>query len=165
MKDADLLLELILQMSLRDGNYIDVQPALLSCEGLLVTGRLINQVIEEHAPVALSIGGLATGAISLAVAAACASNGVRSAFWVRKDPKGRERLPWFAGHPVGPVVLVDDVVRTGRSLMRAVEHVRKQGVFVVLAVGLVDMEECAMSLLTSHKVPYTFVYSKRNCCL
>jgi orotate phosphoribosyltransferase len=165
MRDVLLLLQLIRQLSIRDGGYLDIQPALLDPEGIALVGGLIEDIIEERAPAAMSVGGLATGAIPLAVAASLASRGRRRAFWVRKDPKGRERLPWFAGHPVGPVVLVDDVVRTGRSLLKAAEQVRKQGSFVALAIGVVDMGVGSIPMLTNYQLPYTFLYSKSGCDL
>jgi orotate phosphoribosyltransferase len=62
-------------------------------------------------------------------------------FSVRKEPKGHGRGAWVEGTRLGPddrVVVVEDVVSTGASLLRAVERIRDLGADVVAATALLD---------------------------
>jgi orotate phosphoribosyltransferase len=62
-------------------------------------------------------------------------------FSVRKEPKGHGREAWVEGYRPKEgdrVVIVEDVVSTGASLLRAVEKVREFGVEVVAATALLD---------------------------
>src|SRR5262249_2615704 len=62
-------------------------------------------------------------------------------FSIRKEAKGHGRGAWVEGARLQPgqsVVLLDDVVSTGASLLRAAERVRELGVEVVAATTLLD---------------------------
>ena len=64
-------------------------------------------------------------------------------FYVRKEPK-RHGMKSRIENPPEPgtkVVIVDDVVTSGGSLLRAVEEARAAGCEVVGVVALVDREE------------------------
>ena len=59
-------------------------------------------------------------------------------FSVRKEPKGHGRTAWVEGARLGDgdrVVIVEDVVSTGASLLKAVERVSDLGAVVVAATG------------------------------
>jgi orotate phosphoribosyltransferase len=62
-------------------------------------------------------------------------------FSVRKEPKGHGRGAWVEGTRLREgerVVIVEDVVSTGASLLRAVERVAELGVDVIAATALLD---------------------------
>ncbi|MDA8045151.1 MAG: phosphoribosyltransferase family protein [Actinomycetota bacterium] len=109
----------------------------------VATGPALRQASE--ALVALlgdrfdSVGGPTMGADALAhgvaIVAGC------SWFSVRKEPKGHGRQAWVEGARLGPgdrVVMVEDVVSTGASLLRAAEKVTDLGATVVAASALLD---------------------------
>ena len=62
-------------------------------------------------------------------------------FSVRKEPKGHGRGAWVEGARLQAGdgwCVVEDVVSTGASLLRAAERVRELGVEVVAATALLD---------------------------
>jgi orotate phosphoribosyltransferase len=62
-------------------------------------------------------------------------------FSVRKEPKGHGRGAWVEGARLAEgdrVLVVEDVVSTGASLLRAVDRLRELGAEVVGATALLD---------------------------
>lgn len=94
------------------------------------------------------IGGLEIGAISLATA--ISSYGYMATprrewqtFWVRKQPKdhGLGKLIEGAVNPDDRALIVDDVLTTGGSLVKAARAAREAGLKVDCALVIVDREE------------------------
>jgi orotate phosphoribosyltransferase len=86
-----------------------------------------------------AVGGPTMGADALAHGVALLSGS--GWFSVRKEPKGHGRGAWIEGTRLAPghrVVVVEDVVSTGASLLRAVERIRDLGAEVVAATALLD---------------------------
>ncbi len=69
-----------------------------------------------------------------------------AAFSVRKDPKvhGMQRWVEGAAGPKSRVAVVEDVVTTGESTLRAIARCREEGFRVERVVALVDREEGGM---------------------
>jgi orotate phosphoribosyltransferase len=121
---------------------LDCHEPLLTSQFLPVAGRLVWAAARRHAP--NLVGGptmtadpLTAAALHEAAADGCAVGG----FSLRRTPKryGLRRL--VEGQPIGPgasVVLLDDIVSSGRSLLRAHDVVAAAGATVVAAVVLVD---------------------------
>src|SRR5262245_16203914 len=113
----------------------------------MLIGELFHQLINEIAPQAVAVGGLTLGADPLATATSIASHQAgrpRSAFIVRKEPKGHGTNQWVESTKLpdgSAVVIVEDVVTTGASTLRAIERARAAGLKVLCAVGLVDRLE------------------------
>ncbi|MHB8547442.1 MAG: orotate phosphoribosyltransferase [Nitrosotalea sp.] len=79
-----------------------------------------------------SVGGLESGAITVATAISIISslnnqNNQIHSFYVRKKPKENGLSKWVEGRIIKPVVIVDDVITTGTSALKAVEKVREEG--------------------------------------
>jgi orotate phosphoribosyltransferase len=86
-----------------------------------------------------AVGGPTMGADALAHGVAVVSG----CYWfsVRKEPKGHGRGAWVEGARLDKgdrVVMVEDVVSTGASLLRAAERVTDLGAVVVAATALLD---------------------------
>jgi orotate phosphoribosyltransferase len=79
------------------------------------------------------------------------------AFYVRKEPKGHGTAQWLEGKksiPAGAAVaVVEDVVTTGASTLKAVERVRSEGFRVLGVVALVDREEGGRAAVEAAGVP------------
>lgn len=117
-------------------DYIDGKHAVARGAGL----RLASQaVIDRIGRPFDAVGGPTMGADALAHGVALLSGA--SWFSVRKEPKGHGRRAWVEGARVAAgdrVVMVEDVVSTGKSLLRAVDQIRELGAEVVAATALLD---------------------------
>jgi orotate phosphoribosyltransferase len=115
-------------------------------EGLAAIGPLGLAAISARGWAASSIGGLTLGAdpVSYAIAYASQLAGppVR-AFTVRKEAKshGTGKVIEGAFESGDFVVVVEDVITTGGSALRAVDAVRAAGATVLGVLAVVDREE------------------------
>lgn len=140
--------EVILASGRPSDFYIDCKQAILTAEGHFLVGWLVNQVIAARAPEVVAAGGLTMGADPIASAAATLSFlGPRPlhAFYVRKEPKGHGTQKWIEGDKALPpgtkVAILEDVVTTGGSTLKAIERARVHGLDVRHVIALVDREE------------------------
>jgi orotate phosphoribosyltransferase len=117
-------------------DYVDGKHA-------VATGAALRQasqaIIDAIGPRFDAVGGPTMGADALAHGVAILAG--TAWFSVRKEPKGHGRGAWVEGARLregDTVLVVEDVVSTGASLLRAVEQVRELGVEVVAATALLD---------------------------
>lgn len=127
--------------------YIDARLTTMSPEGLALIGPLGLQAARQQFGDAFdAIGGLTLGADPIAYAISYASAATPRpirAFTVRKEAKahgtGRQvEGPFREGDTV---VVVEDVITTGGSALKAVEVLRAHGARVLGVLALVDREE------------------------
>ncbi|MFQ5893021.1 MAG: orotate phosphoribosyltransferase [Nitrospinota bacterium] len=117
--------------------YFDAKPTLLTAEGSRLVGEL---VCDEAARLrATAVGGLMVGAVPVvhtALAVAAERGFALKGFWVRKEPKGHgtERLIEGELDARDRVLIVDDVITTGRSIRRTVEAIAEVGCRTVAGV-------------------------------
>jgi orotate phosphoribosyltransferase len=157
MTDRSTLVRLLAQRSVRRGkftlasgrestHYVDARLTTMSPEGLAAVGPLVLSAIRARGWHADAVGGLTLGADPIAYATALASvqaPPLVRAFTVRKEAKqhGTGRLiegPMGAGDRV---VVIEDVITTGGSALRAAEAIRNAGAEVLGILALVDREE------------------------
>ena len=126
--------------------YFDCKPVTLSADGAYLVGTAFLDALERLPERPEAVGGLTHGADPIVSAMVVLSH-VREhpieGFYVRKEAK-RHGTQRSIEHPPAPgtrVVIVDDVVTTGRSLLKAVEEAREAGCKVVAVMALVDREE------------------------
>ena len=169
MPDHDRLLTLLAERSARRGHftlasgrqstlYIDARLTTMSPDGLALIGPLGLQALQTAGWAVDAIGGLTLGAdpVSYAIAYASAVAGVPiRAFTVRKEVKahGTGRLiegPFRTGDRV---VVIEDVITTGGSALRAAEAIRAAGGAVVGVLALVDREEGGREALEGAGLP------------
>ena len=123
--------------------FVNLKQTMLDPEGANLLADLILDVMEEQG--IHNIGGLEMGAVPL-VSAVCTKSFERfpvNAFYVRKSVKdhGAEKL--IDGHldEGSEVLIIDDVVTTGGSAVRAAEVVRARGCHVSKILAIVDRQE------------------------
>lgn len=157
MTDQDRLLRLLADRSARHGSftlasgkqstlYIDARLTTMSPDGLVLVGALGLAAIRASGWRVEAVGGLTLGADPVSYAIAYASAGTSAplrAFTVRKEAKahGAGKLiegPFRAGDHV---VVIEDVITSGGSALRAIDAVRSAGGTVVGVLALVDREE------------------------
>jgi orotate phosphoribosyltransferase len=125
--------------------YYDIKNVGFQPEGLHLLGELLLGEITKYG--AKSVGGLEMGAVSLATAVVIKStwNGKYdiglNGFFIRKEPKQYGLEKKIEGNVKSPVVIVDDVLTSGKSVMSAIEAVNKEGYSVKGVVFVVDREE------------------------
>ena len=159
--------EVVLSSGLKSNFYIDCKQVSLDAEGAALIGELFHLVIEEIAPRAVAVGGLTMGADPLATATSLLSFQLghpRAAFLVRKEPKGHGTGQWVESTklpPGAPVVILEDVITTGASTLRAVERSRAAGLEVLCAVGLVDRLEGGREAVVA-ETPLTTLFTRRD---
>ncbi len=170
------LLNLIATLSFRLGDftlasgqksdyYIDCRTTTLHAEGGRLAGIVLLELIREHFPTAVAVGGLTMGADPLVSNTASASaweladhaeflaldpdedHGLAPTllhgFLVRKAEKthGTGRIVEGFLQPGANVVIVDDVCTTGGSTIQAIHATKNAGMNVIGILCLVDREQ------------------------
>ena len=159
--------EVTLSSGLKSNFYIDCKQVSLHAEGALLIGELFHQLIDDIAPDAVAVGGLTLGADPLATATSIHSfqaGRPRDAFIVRKEPKGHGTNQWVESAGLAAnakVVILEDVVTTGASTLRAVERARLAGLTVLHAIGLVDRLEGGREAVEA-ECPLTTLFTRRD---
>lgn len=138
--------------------YIDARLTTMSPEGLSIIGPLGLSVLGETEWAVDSVGGLTLGAdpISYAISYASAHSGHRlRAFTVRKEAKahGTGKLIEGPFRQGDRVAVIEDVITTGGSALRAIDAVRSVGGIVKGVLALVDREEGGRQEIEKSGVP------------
>jgi orotate phosphoribosyltransferase len=123
--------------------YIDARRTTMSAEGLALVGQLGLAAIRDVGWAPDAVGGLTLGADPVAYAiavASCSTPPLVDAFTVRKDPKAHGTRRRIEGNlsPRDRVVVVEDVITSGASALRAIAAVEEAGAEVLGVLGLVD---------------------------
>ncbi|MHB8417184.1 MAG: orotate phosphoribosyltransferase [Myxococcales bacterium] len=128
--------------------YIDCRRTALTAEGHFLIGRLLWNAIRKHASAATAVGGMTLGADPLASSVSLTSylaGQPLTAFIVRKEAKGHGMGNWIEGRALlvkgDKVAVVDDVITTGGSTLKALEKVKEEGLVPVACFALVDRGE------------------------
>jgi orotate phosphoribosyltransferase len=123
--------------------YFNMKKTTMSAEGMHLVGKLVFEKIADLGPEVRAVGGLTLGADPIAYGVASYSyhaGAPINAFVIRKEPKGHGlRLP-VEGNvtPGDPVVIVDDVVTTGGSTIKAVTAAQDFGLVIRAVIVLLD---------------------------
>ena len=123
-------------------HYVNCKPVTLSGRGLTLASLLMLMHVETDV-----VAGLTLGADPLVSGVAvCSALDMRliNALIVRKEPKGHGTGAWIEGpeFPEGTeVTVLEDVVTTGGSSIKAVEKLRDAGYKVNRIVTIVDRQE------------------------
>jgi orotate phosphoribosyltransferase len=118
--------------------YVDAKRAILQPIGFQALAELVAGYARQWE--ATAVGGLTMGADAPACAALAGGADVK-AFFVRKEAKVHGLQRQVEGPPLAPgerCLIVEDVVTTGGSTIRAIEAVRDAGYDVVGVVAILD---------------------------
>jgi orotate phosphoribosyltransferase len=167
--DRERLVALLLERSFRVGDfvlssgarsrfYIDCRTTTTHAEGQAVVGRLGLAALRDAGLRPDAIGGLTMGADPVAYAIAHASwlaGDPVNAFTVRKEPKAHGTGKRVEGcfQSGDRVVVVEDVITTGGSALKAIEAVEAEGGQVIAVLSLVDREEGGRAAIEARGYP------------
>jgi len=124
--------------------YFNCKAVTLYPEGMYLLGNLFFDLIKDLD--IRGIGGLTLGADPVAYAVAYTSylkNKPVEAFVVRKTPKSHGTMQWLEGNIKSGdrVVIVDDVITTGKSTIEAITRAKEAGLEIVKVIALIDRQE------------------------
>lgn len=136
--------EFTLSSGVRSSFYFDGRMVTLWPEGAYLIGKKIFDILAEAG--ADAVGGMTVGADPIAAAVALVSyleGRPIPAFIVRGDVKTHGTQKRIEGplKPGSRVAIVDDVITTGGSVLRAIEAAEEQGCNVVKVVVLLDRQQ------------------------
>lgn len=136
--------------------FLDTKQTACRPEGLLAMAEVALEIIPADAT---AIGGLTMGAdpVAYAVAAVAATRGRRlRSFSVRKESKDHGVTGRIAGalEPGDRVVITEDTVTRGTSLMEAVEVVKAFGAEPVFITVIVDRGGTCEAMAEAAHIPY-----------
>jgi orotate phosphoribosyltransferase len=136
--------EFTLASGRKSNRYFEGKKITLQPEGAYQVGKAIFDELAESGVDA--VGGLATGAYPIATAVAMVSHlegKPVSAFVVREEQKNHGARRLIEGHlrEGSRVVIVDDVITSGGSIIKAIKAVEERNCQVVKVIALVDRHE------------------------
>lgn len=167
------LLDLLCTTAYKEGDFTlsSGQKSTYYINGKLVTlhpqgGKLVGQVLLPMIDTgAAAVAGLTLGAdpIVSAVNVVAAYEGRSlTALIVRKEAKGHGTKVYIEGPPLpagSSVIVLEDVVTTGNSAMKAVERLRDAGYDVNQVISLVDRQQGGAEFYTEQGIDFQAVYT------
>ena len=168
-----LLLDLFSHLAYQEGDfllssgqsssyYINGKQVTLKAEGALAVGRLLLSMLPEDTQ---AVAGLTLGADPIVTAVSVVSayeNLPIPALIIRKEPKGHGTKAYIEGPSLesgAKVVVLEDVVTTGRSAMLAVERLRAVNYEVEQIIALVDREQGGAAFYQSMGLQFQALFS------
>ena len=160
--------DVVLSSGKKSNFYIDCKRVSLRAEGHRLIGTLFANAASALCPDVVAVGGMTLGADPLASATSLASLSNQNpldAFIVRKEPKKHGTSLWIEGadhlSKGAKVVVVEDVVTTGRSTLLAIERITAAGLKVEQVLALVDRQEGGYEAVIEH-APLTSLFKKAD---
>ena len=123
-------------------HYVNCKPVTLTGRGLTLTSLLMLKEVETQYVAGLTLGAdpLVSGVSLVSALDGRMINGLI----VRKEPKGHGTEAWVEGllpTEGTKITVLEDVITTGGSSLKAVEKLRDAGYVVERVVSIVDRQE------------------------
>lgn len=167
------LLDLFLKYAYQEGDftlssgqksnfYLNGKQVTLRAEGALLVGKLIFSLLSENTA---AVAGLTLGADPIVCAVSVVSayeNKPLPALIIRKEAKGHGTKAYIEGPDLdagAQVVVLEDVVTTGKSAMLAVERLRNAGYQVNKIISLVDREAGGRQFYESQGLEFEAIFT------
>jgi orotate phosphoribosyltransferase len=176
LSERDRLLELLKtkalelrQVTLSSGQtsnyYIDCKRVTLSSEGAYLAARIFLDMIE---PEAEAVGGLTLGAdplVASIVALSHIDGRNLQGLIVRKEPKKHGTMSYVEGPTLemgAKVAVIEDVVTSGASILRAIERIEAAGYQPVQALAIFDRQEGGRDALQDKGYRLQSIYTRED---
>ncbi len=145
--------------------YIDCKETTLNPEGMYLVGHLMYNKVREI-PGVEAVGGVSIGGDPLVCATVMVSFAAHdpiAGFLIRKEPKGHGTNLWIEGgrnlKKGMNVVILEDVVTTGGSSLKAIDIAEKEGLTVKGLVVLLDRLEGGQEIIKSKGYIYKSIFT------
>lgn len=169
----DRLLDLLCTTAYREGDfllssgqrstyYINGKQVTLHPQGALAVGRVLLPMLSDDT---VAVAGLTLGADPIVTATsvvAAYENRSIAALIVRKEAKGHGTQAYIEGLTLpqkSRVVVLEDVVTTGQSAMKAVDRLRDAGYLVDQIIALVDRQQGGAEFYQQQGIEFQTVYT------
>ncbi|ABA21976.1 orotate phosphoribosyltransferase [Trichormus variabilis ATCC 29413] len=167
------LLDLLCQLAYKEGDfvlssgqpssyYINGKQVTLHPQGALAIGRILLSLLP---PDTQAVAGLTLGADPIVTAVSVVSayeNRPIPALIIRKEAKGHGTKAYIEGPNLlegAKVVVLEDVVTTGQSAMKAVDRLRAAGYVVDEVISLVDRQQGGAEFYQSVGLKFEAVFT------
>lgn len=172
-QQRQLLLDLFCQLAYKEGDfvlssgqrssyYINGKQVTLHPHGGLAIAQLLLSLLPQDTQ---AVAGLTLGAdpiVSAVSVVSAIANRPIPALIIRKEAKGHGTKAYIEGPslPAGAkVVVLEDVVTTGKSAMKAVERLREAGYQVDQVLALVDRQQGGAEFYQSVGLEFQAVFT------
>uniref|UniRef100_B8HTT2 Orotate phosphoribosyltransferase n=1 Tax=Cyanothece sp. (strain PCC 7425 / ATCC 29141) TaxID=395961 RepID=B8HTT2_CYAP4 len=144
--------------------YINCKPITLDARGALLVGKLL---LAQLPPATAAVAGLTLGAdpivtaVSVVSAYECPQHPY-PALIVRKEAKGHGTRAYIEGPLLPPgtqVAVLEDVVTTGQSALKAVQRLREAGYQVSDVLALVDRQQGGADLYRESGLQFAALFT------
>ncbi|MEY2983398.1 MAG: uridine 5-monophosphate synthase [Cyanobacteriota bacterium] len=182
LKTADLvavrayLLHLLARYAYQEGDfilssgqpspyYINGKQVTLRADGALAIGRLLLAELPQNT---VAVAGLTLGADPIVSAVSTVSAYEERpvvALIIRKEAKGHGTKAYIEGPTLDPgasVVVLEDVVTTGKSAMLAVERLRAAGYTVNRVIAVVDRDQGGQEFYQSQGLTFNALFTIKD---
>jgi orotate phosphoribosyltransferase len=157
--------EVTLASGQKSNFYVDCRKTILQAQGHYLVGNIFAQLINSEFPDAKAVGGVVLGAAPIASATSLISYSnpeisSLDAFYLRKEAKGHGNKKLMEGNIAAdtPVVIVEDVVTTGGSTIKALKTALNENLKVLGVIALVDREENAGAAKISQQTRFLSLF-------
>jgi orotate phosphoribosyltransferase len=147
--------------------YFDGKQTSLNARGSYLLGELLYDLVRSLNHKASAVGGPTLGADPLVTAVSLTSflkNDPIDAFIIRKEPKKHGTGQWIEGaknlKPGAEVVILEDVVTSGKSSLEAVTKAAKFGLKVLGILCIVDREQGGAEKIREQGLYFASLFTK-----
>ncbi|KST62319.1 orotate phosphoribosyltransferase [Mastigocoleus testarum] len=154
--------DFVLSSGLRSSYYVNKTQVTLHPQGALLIGQIIFSMLPTDTE---GVAGLTLGADPIVTAVSIISAQEKRpipALIIRKEAKGHGTKAYIEGPslPAGAkIVVLEDVVTTGQSAMKAVTRLRDAGYTVEQVISLVDRLQGGAELYQSAGLKFAAIFS------
>ncbi|PSN11940.1 orotate phosphoribosyltransferase [filamentous cyanobacterium CCT1] len=154
--------DFVLTSGQRSTYYINGKLVTLHPQGALLVGRLLLDLVPAETT---AVAGLTLGADPLVTAVSLVglySDRTLFPLIIRKEAKGHGTRAYIEGLTLPPgsaVTVLEDVVTTGQSALKAVDRLRAAGYEVNQILALVDRQQGGAELYQSHNLSFKALFT------
>ncbi len=154
--------DFVLSSGLRSSYYVNKTQVTLHPQGALLIGQIIFSMLPADTE---GVAGLTLGADPIVTAVSVISAQNKRpipALIIRKEAKGHGTKAYIEGPSLPPgakIIVLEDVVTTGQSAMKAVTRLRDAGYTVEQVISLVDRLQGGAELYQSAGLKFSAIFS------